>query len=213
MNITIFGATGKTGVPLVQQALDKGYNVTAFVRTPSKMGIEHERLTLVQGDAMSGADVARAISADTDAVISALGHVRGGNTPSNMQTVATSNIIGAMERHGVKRLVSLTGGGVRAAGDEPKLMDRIMRFALKTLQKDVLTDAENHFEVMKQHPEIEWVLVRGPMLTEEPAKGSIKVDHIGGDVGIRLSREDLAAFMLEQVESDRWVHKAPFVSN
>jgi putative NADH-flavin reductase len=50
MNVLIFGASGRTGRELVQQALAQGHRVTAFVRDSTKLGIEHARLAIRQGD-------------------------------------------------------------------------------------------------------------------------------------------------------------------
>ena len=72
MKIVIFGASGRTGLPLVEQALAAGHQVVAFVRDPSKLGSAHQNLTVVQGDVMSATAVANAVSTDTDAVISVL---------------------------------------------------------------------------------------------------------------------------------------------
>jgi putative NADH-flavin reductase len=57
MRPVVFGASGRTGILLVQQALEAGHHVTAFVRTPSRLPIQHERLIVVAGDVMNRADV------------------------------------------------------------------------------------------------------------------------------------------------------------
>ena len=75
MKIVVFGASGGTGVQIVQQALAAGYNVTAFVRTPARLTVQHPRLTVFQGDVLDADQVARAIQGQ-EAVISALGPSR-----------------------------------------------------------------------------------------------------------------------------------------
>ena len=210
MKLAVFGATGRIGIPLVQQALDSGHDVVAFVRTPSKMPIQHERLTLVQGDAMQAADVEKAI-AGADVVLSALGHTK--NTPSDMQTVATKHIIAAMHKHGVKRLISLTGAGLAAPQDKPKPINHVIKFALKTLAGKVLEDAENHAKLIRTADDIEWVIVRGPMLTEGPHTGNYRVGWVGVNTGARISRADVADFMLKQTQDDTYLHQAPMISD
>src|SRR5436853_97757 len=101
MKLAIFGATGRTGFPLVKQALEAGYEVVALIRTPTKMPLQHDRLMLVQGDAMNPVDVEKVVQG-TDAVISVLGHSK--DSPKDLQTVATPNIVAAMQKYGVKRL-------------------------------------------------------------------------------------------------------------
>ena len=90
-------------------------------------------------------DVERAV-AGTGAVLSALGHTK--TSSKDVLTEGTKNIVAAMNEHGVRRLVSLTGAGVRDPKDEPKLVDKIIDSLLKLLQRDVLEDAVGHARVI-----------------------------------------------------------------
>ncbi len=209
MKVAIFGATGRTGRPLVAQALGRGYGVTAFARDPSKLGgLSRERLTLVEGDVLDRSAVERAVSGQ-DAVLSVLGHAKG--APKDVQTGGISNIVAAMEGHGVRRLVSLTGAGVRAEGDEPKLVDKVFGFLLGALQREVLEDAAGHVAVIRASG-LEWVVVRGPRLTEGERKGEYRVGPIGKNSGTSISRADLADFMLDQITNDAHLRQMPVVS-
>jgi putative NADH-flavin reductase len=208
MKLTIFGATGRTGIPLVQQALAAGHSVTALARTPEKLPITHDQLTVVQGDATDSTAVEHAV-AGAEAVLSALGQTKG--APKDMQTVATRNIVAAMQQHGVRRLVSLTGAGVDAPQDQPKLINHLITFALKTLSGDVLRDAEGHAEVIR-NSDLDWVIVRGPMLTEGPYTGQYRVGWVGVNTSARIARADVADFMLKQVTDDTYLRQAPMIS-
>lgn len=207
MKLTVFGANGRTGRPLVQQALDKGHEVVAFVRDPAKLPLQHERLTIMQGDAMEDVDPA---VKGSDAVLSTIGQSKG--SPKDLQTVATRNIVAAMEKYGVRRLVSLTGAGVDAPEDRPKLINHIIKFALKTLSGPVLQDALGHVEVIKGS-DLDWVIVRGPMLTEGPGTNNYRVGWVGVNTSARISRADLADFMLKQVTDNTYLRKLPMVSD
>ena len=139
MKITIFGATGKVGRHLVDQTLERGDEVTVLVRDTSKLTTQrHERLEVVRGDVLDPRDVEQAV-VDTDAVLSALGHTK--TSSKDVLTEGTKNIVAAMNRHGVRRLVCLTGAGVRDPKDEPKLVDRVIGSLLKLLQRDLLEDS------------------------------------------------------------------------
>ena len=208
MNVAIFGATGRTGRPLVKQALGRGYGVTAFARDPSRLGLSHERLVVVQGDVMDGAAVREAVSGQ-DAVVGALGHTKG--SPKDVQTRGTANIVAAMEEYGVRRLVSLTGAGVGAEGDAPKFVDKVFGLLLKTLQRDVLEDAAGHVAVIRESG-LEWVIVRGPRLTEGEKKGRYRVGLVGKNSGTRISRADLAEFMLDAITDNAHLRRMPIVS-
>jgi len=208
VKIAVFGATGRTGRPLVKEALAEGHEVVALARNPAKMGVSHERLRVVQGDVLDAASVDEVV-AGSDAVVSVLGQVKG--SPKDVQTRGTQNIVAAMQRHGVRRLVSLTGAGVRDPGDRPKFVDKAFGFLLKRLQPHVLEDGERHAEVIKGSG-LDWVIVRGPRLTEGPKKGTYRVGLVGKNSGTQVSRADLAEFMLKQVTSDEYVGQMPVVS-
>ncbi|CAA9532443.1 MAG: hypothetical protein AVDCRST_MAG05-4553 [uncultured Rubrobacteraceae bacterium] len=208
VRVAVFGASGRTGRPLVEQALARGHEVRALVRDPSKLQVEHERLVVIRGDVLDATKVEEAITG-TDAVLSALGQTT--SSPKDVQTRGTENIVAAMERHGVRRLVSLTGAGVRDARDEPKLVDRAITFLLKRLQPDVLEDGVRHAEVIKASG-LEWVVVRGPRLTEGPKRGEYRVGMVGKNSGTQISRADLAGFMLDQLTTDAHLRQMPVVS-
>lgn len=211
MKVAIFGAAGRTGVPLVKQALAEGHEVVAFVRSPEKLREQqgtHERLHVIQGDAKDPGAIAKAV-AGADAVISVLGYVRGSD--KDVQTRATENIVAAMRKHGVKRLVSLAGAGVRDPKDEPRLFDRAIVGLMKVVAKDVLEDAKRHAEVIRKSG-LDWVIVRGPMLTDGPKTDNYRVGYVGRDSGSRLSRADLADFLLKQMTDTAHLHTAPMVS-
>ncbi|HLE57871.1 MAG TPA: NAD(P)H-binding protein, partial [Rhodothermia bacterium] len=104
--ILIVGATGGTGRQLVARALERGHEVTAFVRNPSEPAIEHSRLTVVQGDVLDPSSLDAAMRGQ-EAVVSALGHKRY-FYPTRILSEGTRNILDAMARHGVSRLVCET---------------------------------------------------------------------------------------------------------
>jgi putative NADH-flavin reductase len=210
MRIVVFGATGRTGIPLVQQALDAGHDVVAFARTPSKLPLQGARLTVVQGDVMAAADVERAFAGGADAVASVLAPTK--DAPANLLPTAAANIVAAMQQHDARRLVYMTGAGVEMPGDQPKLFNHIIKFALKTMAGDVLRQSVAAVEIVRSSG-LEWVIVRAPMLTDGPRSGQYRVGMVGVNTGPRLSRADAADFILRQLESAAYAGQAPVVSN
>ena len=208
MTLSVFGASGRSGAPLVEQALAAGHTVKAFVRDPAKLNVKHERLELIQGDAKNEADVARAVEG-ADVVLSTIGHTK--TSSKDVQSVATDNIIRAMREHEVKRFISLTGAGVKDSRDEPKVIDRIFGLLLAAFARAVIQDAERHAELIRSSG-LDYVIVRGPRLTDGPHTGNYKVGYVGKDSGTQASRADVADFMLKQVNDDSWLGKAPIVS-
>lgn len=208
MNVTIFGATGKTGIEVVRHALDQGYEVTAFVRDPARLGIEHDRLSIVQGDAEEREPVERAVEG-ADAVISALGQTR--TSSPRLLTRAGENIMRAMEKHGVERFISLVGAGVDTPQDESTIGRKFMRGLMKVFARDVLEDAQMHAEQVMAS-DLEWTLVRPPRLTEGEEQGDYRSGQLSLGPGAKLSRADLADFMVRQLDTREYVGKAPMVS-
>ena len=209
MKIAIIGATGKVGRHLLDQALERGDEVTAFVRDTSRLTTQrHDRLKVVQGDVLDPNDVEQAV-VGSDTVLSALGHTK--TSSKDVLTEGIKNIVAAMNKHGVRRLVSLTGAGVRDPKDEPKLVNRIIGSLLKLLQRDVLEDAIGHARVIEKS-DLDWVIVRAPVLSEGEKKGEYRIGYVGKESGTRISRADVADFMLKQTTDDTYLPQAPMVS-
>lgn len=208
MEITVFGATGRTGVPLVEQALAAGHGVTAFVRDPAKIDVNDDRLTVVAGDAYSGEGVSEAIEG-ADAVCSVLGQSSAG--PDDLQAVAGRNILDGLAAAGVDRFVTLTGAGVRDDEDQVTLSGKAMGLALKLFAGEVLEDARNHVADLRAS-ETRWTVVRAPRLTEGEHTGEYRHGSLSLGAGAKISRADVADFLLRVVEDDEYVGEMPLVS-
>lgn len=212
MKLAVFGGTGQTGKPLLEQALAAGHEVKALVRDPGKLPLSlsaHERLEVIQGDALDAAAVARTVEG-TEAVLSVLGQTKG--SPPDLVTRATENIIAAMKAHGVKRVLTLTGAGVPDPKDKPKVVDRVFTFLLKRISGAVLEDGKQHAARLRESG-LEWTVVRGPRLTNGPHTGRYRVGFVGKDSGVQVPRADVADFMLKEVQNPRFVRQAPVVTS
>jgi len=208
MKIVVFGASGGTGRHIVEQALEAGYRVTAFVRSLEKLGVEHPNLTVFQGEVMDVEKVEQAIVGQ-DAVISAMGPTRP-PVPGMMETAA-KNIVAAIEKHGVKRIISTTGGGVRDPQNQPRLFDHIMKGLLTLMAGYVLKDSKANVNVIRSS-NLYWTIVCYPRLLDGEHTGKYRVEYIGKDLGSQISRADGADFNLKEMESGEYLHKMPLVS-
>ncbi|TFC96792.1 MULTISPECIES: SDR family oxidoreductase [Cryobacterium] len=204
----LFGATSKTGRRVVARALAAGNEVRALVRDPGRLAMTSPTLTDIRGDVLDSTAVDQAVSG-SDAVLSLFGQVKG--SPPTLQAEGTQIIVDAMRRHDVKRIVSLSGGGLSPPLDRPGPADRAIRFVLKTLSGPVLADAEEHLRVLKAAG-LEWTVVRGPRLSERPGTGTYRVGWVGVDASTNISRDDLADFILTQVEDRTFIGQMPFIS-
>lgn len=217
MRITIFGASGRTGRPLVEQALERGHEVVAFVRDAEgfSSSVEaNDRLEVVEGDAYGGDGVDRAIGGDgdpVDAVVSVLGQRSEG--PDDLLAEAVRHMLDAMDRHGVERFVTLVGAGVREEGETVSLGGRVMGSLLKLLARSVLEDATAHVEAVRAS-DSDWTVVRGPRLTEAEHTGEFE-HGVDLTLGARdaASRANVAEFILDCLESELYVREMPKVAD
>ncbi len=206
MKIAIMGASSPTGKLLVEKALEKRYEVTALVRDESKLGITHPNLRVICGDALKYEDVESVVSG-SEAVLSTLGP-RG--KPAVMAAESTKNIVDAMEKSGVKRLVLVSVAGIAVPQDKRgrSLIDSLLKFFLR----DVFIDRENQLALLNAS-QVDWVAVRVTRLTEGAGTGSVRAFFGKPSPALKLTRADLADFMLEQLNSDQWLRQAPILSN
>ncbi len=209
MKLAVFGGTGRTGLHFVRQALEAGHEVTALARSPSRMNVAHPRLTVIRGD-VQDASCIEATVAGADVVVSLLGPTR--DNPPFTVAQGTSHILDAMRKYGVRRIVLSAGAGVGDANDSPRLINHLISFLLKVMAKGAYEDMSKTAQVVRAS-DLDWVMVRVPMLTEAPAAGSIRVGWVGKGTGPRLSREDMASFVLQQVTADDYIRQAPVISN
>ncbi len=206
--IALFGATGKTGLHILSQALESGYMIKALVRDSAKVTINHQNLTVIQGDALVLSEVEKTIEG-SDIVMSVLGHVK--NSPRWIQTDTTKNMVVAMNKYGVKKIISLSGTGVSFEKDEPKFIDNLVRTIMQLTVPSIINDGIEHAKVL-QNSGLDWIVVRSLMLKEGEKKGGYKVTSVDKNSGISINRADLAEFMLAQIDDDTYLHQMPVVS-
>jgi putative NADH-flavin reductase len=202
---------------VVRKALEQGHAVTVLARHPARLALPEIEahpdwkacLHVIQGDVRDAETVAQAV-AGAEAVISAL--APDPKAGKDILTLGAGNIVAAMQAYGVRRLIFTTGAGVSDPNDRPKLFNRLMSALLKRLAADVLADSIGGVEQVRRS-RLDWTLVRLPMLTDAPGTGRVRSGYVGIDTGPRISRADVADFLLAQIEDRRFVGKAPVISN
>jgi putative NADH-flavin reductase len=206
MKVLVIGAAGKSGEALVNEALAAGHKVTAFVRGAAQY--KKANVRVVAGDVLDTAAVEVAV-AGQDAVIDAL----GGKTPwkvTTMETSAAHNIVDAMRRNGVRRLLKIS---VVGAGESLKNAGFFNEHLLmRTFLRGLLVDKAG-MEAEIEGSNLDWTLVRPPMLTDGEKTGVARVlSTEGGEKAHKITRADLAAFMVKELESGRYVRQAVTVT-
>ncbi len=211
MKLIIFGATGATGKHMVEQALEQGHLVTAFVRDPSKLGIMHSNLTITKGDLMDASSIIPAMQGQ-DAVLCTIG--APANKTGTIRSEGTKNIIQAMKTAGVKRLICQTSLGY---GDSIKLLDQtpfiFKHIIVPFILKKAFADHSLQEEYIKQS-QLDWVIARPANLTDEAFTGIYKQGFPATEkkLKMKISRADVADFMLKQLTANTWLRKTPGLS-
>ena len=208
MKVVIFGATGPTGLQLVQQALSLRHEVTAFVRSPEALAPVAGRVRIVTGDATQDrAAVAEAIERQ-DVVISALGR---GRTLKSEDLIARSMrlIVSAMEQARVKRLIVMSAFGV---GESYARAPLIPRITYRLLLRDIFEDKKAGEERIRGST-LDWTLVYPVHLTHGPLTSRYRVgEHLELRGLPKVSRADVAHFILTEAERPAFIRKTAVVS-
>ncbi len=211
MNLIVFGASGGTGRHLVEQALGAGHQVTAFIRNPAKFGIAHDNLAAVAGDVMDTVAVERAV-AGHDSVLVALG--APALKPGTVRSEGTRNIVRAMEKAGVRRLVCQASLGY---GDGKAVLRRAPLFFRYVVAPFILrptfTDHARQEAIVKTS-RLDWIIVRPGSLTDGSKTGRYRYGFASTDpeITVEVSRADVADFMLKQLADDAYLSRTPGIS-
>ncbi len=205
MNITIFGASGRTGQQLVSQALDRGHMVTAYVRRPEGLSVQHPGLKVITGT-LDNADKLREAMLGAEACLSALG-VNSLRKRSVEFTAGIDLMVTLMEQEGVPRFIYLSSLG---AGESRSYLPQPLRFFIADVMLRVPLADHYANEQRIAKSTLQWTVVRPVGLGDGPKTG--KIVH-GSDKTVIISskpitRADVAAFMLDQLTETTYLKKA-----
>ena len=202
MKLLILGATGKTGRQLATQALEKGHDVTVLARDRSKVGIQHERLRIAEGDVTNHAALGEAMGKQ-DAVISAIG--RGMSFKSeNLIERSVPAILVTMQTHGIRRLVFTSAMGV---GDTYRDAPVMARLFFRTLLRGIYADKAIG-ERMIRDSALEWTIVQPVQLTDGPLTKNYRAAERLPLSGMpKISRADTAHFILDRLHDPSTIGK------
>jgi putative NADH-flavin reductase len=200
MKIAILGSTGFVGKTLLAKALERGYQVKTLVRDPEKLGIYKGKVEFITGNTSQADKLEKAVLG-TDAVISTLPPIGNDNEPEEC-TKAMEDLVTILDRNAIKRFIHI-GGAVHGGGsDENWTLSRwVLKLYLNIVCKPVLVAKHREWDVLRKS-NLDWTLVRPPRIIKEKRQGHLVADE-----------KNLAGFMLEQVNSDQWIEKAPLVAS
>ncbi|WP_326639261.1 SDR family oxidoreductase [Nonomuraea fuscirosea] len=203
MKIAVFGATGATGRLVVVRALEAGHEVRAMVRDSARLPISHERLHVVVGELADQGAVDATVDG-RDVVISAL----AGSARQPACTDGVRAILAAMRATSAVRLLVVSAHGAAESRDHsPYVM------AVRTLLSAKMRDKDTMETLIRQADDLRWTIVRPPALTHSPRTGRYRVGtELKITLASRISRADLADFLLRAAAEDVYVGQAPRIA-
>jgi uncharacterized protein YbjT (DUF2867 family) len=206
MNLVVFGATGSVGREIVQQALEQGHAVTAFVRDRDKLGFQHENLRIVAGNALDVTSVEKGVRGQ-DAVICAL----GAGAKGMIRAEGTRNIIRAMQATGVRRLICQSALGVEDSLGNLNFFWKYIMVGM--FLRAAYADHDKQEEHVARSG-LDWTIVRPAAFVDGPRTTEYRHGFRGNDrtVKLKISRADVADFMLKQLTDDRYLRATPGLS-
>jgi len=212
MKLALFGATGSTGQYIIEEALKQGYALSVYTRDAKKLAAFAGKVEIVVGDLQDRDAIAKCVQG-ADAVISALGpnsfKVQGDRPIMH----GLSNIMTAMRRLGVRRLLQVSTASYRDPKDGFALSSRAGALFFKVVVRKAYDDIKATGELIA-NSDLDWTIVRIPFLKDGPALGEVAVGWYGRTkLGSKLSRGNLARFLVGQVADKRFVRAAPGIAD
>jgi putative NADH-flavin reductase len=211
MKIAILGSTGFLGKAVLKKALDEGYQVKTLVRSPEKLGEFKDRVEFFQGN-VDQADKLEETVSGTEVVLSTIGPPM--KKPGNPQSYKNlmMQLIAVLEKQKIKRYIHI-GGAAHSGGENENwsIGRKILRFVLSIIAKPILVAKRLEWEALRAS-NLDYTLIRPPGIMKNVFKGKGTVADEKNLARTKVNVEDLAGFIVEQINSKEWIRKAPLVS-
>jgi putative NADH-flavin reductase len=207
MNILVIGGSRGIGLHVVQQTLQDGHSVTVLARRPTALTLHHENLRVMKGDVLDPDSVRTAIMGQT-AVVFTVG-IQQTLDPVTVFSEGTMNVLSAMKEEGIKLLIAVTGIGSGNSKGPWGLLYKTMfhLFSIKTIYDD-----KDRQEQLIKESDTDWIIVRPAFLTDGPLTGRYRaLKRLPLPRPGRISRADVAHFIVEQLKNPSWLHQAPLL--
>ena len=211
MKVTLLGSTGDLGRECLQQCLDAGHEVTVLVRNPHKLPATlKSQITMIQGDALSEEDVRRAIPAGTEAVLFAIG-VDEKTSPPDLCTDVTRHILQVMRENPGIRLVWCGGGSNILQEDVVTLGSRFVRLFSELFLKHRHSDKEHQITLLEANKDLNWIGIRPLQMKAGTKTGKYRLGFNAYSGLSKITFADCAHAMVQMLEDDTWLGKAPII--
>ncbi len=212
MKIALFGGTGPTGRHIIEEALRQGYELSVYTRDAGKLAAFDGKIEIVVGD-LNNRESIKACVTGADAVISALGPNSLKSRDKRPIMRGVDKIISVMEELNVRRLIQISTAAYRDPKDGFDVRSQAFVMLFKLIVRNAYDDIKATAELVS-NSRLDWTLVRIPNLKDGSATREVDVGWYGKTkLGMKLSRGNLAKFLVDQVTAGEFVRAAPGIAD
>jgi putative NADH-flavin reductase len=195
MKIAVIGAAGRTGRQVVRQALDRGHEVVAVARSPEKLNVAGDRLTVAAADVHDADALARAV-VGADAIVTTYG-AAAGREPTDVYSAGITNVLAAMDAGGIRRLAAISASPAGPRDEQPAALRLLVLPILERFFGGAYADLRRMEAVLARRDDLEWACLRPPRLLDRPATGAYRLDPKPLPRSRSLTYPDLATALLD----------------
>lgn len=206
--VAIIGGTGKVGRHIASRALEQGYQVRRLVRNPEKLTYRDSKIEIVQGNVQNTKDIQKLLK-DCQIVINTFGQLM---KEEPIYSSVTENILEVMSDLQIERYIGVTGGSLTINGDKKSFLNRVGAKFFEIIYSNMMIDKKKEWHILNKNKLIKWTLIRLPFIVDGTKIENIE-ENLTDMPGTKITNQDVATFIVNQIESLKYIQKAPFISN
>ncbi|MGE8038059.1 NADH-flavin reductase [Lysinibacillus sp. KCTC 33748] len=206
--IAIIGGTGKVGRHIAARAIEKGYHVRMLVRNPDKVLYKNDKIEIVKGQVQEIESI-RELLKDCQVVINTFGQ------PPKEEPIyskVTATIFNVMKDLNISRYIGVSGGSLTIKEDKKSMMNRFGAKMFEVLFPKMMKDKKLEWELLLNSKQIKWTLLRLPFVKDSLTSNQIK-ENLTDMPGTKITNQDIATFIIDHIDNEKYVHKTPFISH
>ncbi len=207
IKVALLGTTGKAGKYILQELLQQGYSVKALIRQPENFPITHSSLEIIKGN-IKDFETTRLLLSNCQVVISSIGPKK--DEPL-VQSLATTNILKAMDEFHIRRYILLAGLNVDVPGDQKSEANQASTDWMRQTFPEAVADRQLSYEILSKS-NTDWTFIRLPWIEQTEERRGITI-NLQDCKGEKISTSDLADFLIAQISDTNYLRKAPFVAS
>ena len=211
MKIAVIGAAGRTGRQVVRQALDRGHEVVAVARSPEKLNMTGDRLTVAAADVHDADALARAV-VGTDAIVTTFG-AAAGRKPTDVYSAGITNVLASINGGPIRRLAVISASPVGPRAEQPAALRLLVLPILDRLFGGAYADLRRMEAVLARRGDLAWACLRPPRLLDRPANGAYRLERTPLPRARSLTYPDLATALLDCVDGSEQRSGMLYVAN